>query len=85
MQILPVVIDHEHARRKSIAQYVPGIRADAILALIVDELDPRVVLRLNKKQRVGNLTGAGEEGATDILEGFTQGVPWLAGLDVAIA
>ena len=46
--LLPVVIDHEHARRKSVAQYVPGIRADAILALIVDELNPRIVLRLNK-------------------------------------
>jgi hypothetical protein len=66
---LPVVVDHQHAGRKTLGDDVAGIAADAILSLVVNKLDPGIVLWLDKEQLVRDLAIAGEEGAADVLEG----------------
>ena len=51
---LPVIVDHQHAGGKAVGQDIVGIFADAVLTLIVDQLDPGVVLRLDEEQFVGD-------------------------------
>ena len=47
--LLPVVIDHQHAGGETVGQDVMGILANPVLTLIVDQLDPGIVLRFDKE------------------------------------
>ena len=51
--LLPVVVDHQHARREAMVDDVAGVSANAVLPLVVDQLDPGVVLGLAKSNSSG--------------------------------
>ena len=50
--LLPIVINHHDASRVAITQNSRSICADILLVLIIDQLNPCVVLRRSEQQRV---------------------------------
>ena len=79
---LPVIVDHQHPGRKAVGQDVTGVPANAVLTLVVDQLDPGIVLGLGKETLVRDLARAGKVGAADIAEDVAQRLPVPTGLNL---
>ena len=71
--LLPVVVDHEDSGREAVVHDAVGIFQDILLVLIINELNPRIILRHAEEKVRRHGAGSREVRSGSCHERFAQG------------